>query len=380
MSWPAVPLGKVFEIARGGSPRPIDKYITDDPDGLNWVKIGDATASGKYIRSTKEKIRKEGLSKTRAVEPGDFLLTNSMSFGRPYIMGTHGCIHDGWLVLKPRRDDTVSQDYMYHVLGSNEIKAGFASRAPGSTVKNLNSTMVAETSIPLPPLEDQRRIAEILDAADALRRRRREALALLDTLPGAIFAEMFIGESAEVSRFKLSELGKVSTGATPPSKLDGMFDGEIPFVTPGDLDTTDPVVRSVTEAGVQKSRTVSSGATLVSCIGNVGKIRQVTETVAFNQQINAIEWSEKVIPEYGTEAIRFIKDSIQNAATSTTLPILKKSLFQAFEIPCPDRCLQEKFSERVAMINVQRDRMLSHLAEVDALFASLQSRAFAGDL
>ena len=84
-SWKWVRLGDVTEIARGGSPRPIKEYLTDAPNGLNWIKIGDTDKGGKYINSCKEKIKPEGLKKTRMVHPGDFLLTNSMSFGRPYI-------------------------------------------------------------------------------------------------------------------------------------------------------------------------------------------------------------------------------------------------------------------------------------------------------
>ena len=89
-----------MQIERGGSPRPIDDFITDSPDGLNWVKIGDAPAQGNRIIKTAEKIRPEGLSKTREVHPGDLILSNSMSFGKPYIMGIDGCIHDGWLLIR----------------------------------------------------------------------------------------------------------------------------------------------------------------------------------------------------------------------------------------------------------------------------------------
>jgi type I restriction enzyme S subunit len=99
LSWTTNKLGDICDIARGGSPRPIDKFITENKDGINWIKIGDATRSKKYIYETKEKIKKEGISRSRFVNDGDFLLSNSMSFGRPYIMRTTGCIHDGWLVL-----------------------------------------------------------------------------------------------------------------------------------------------------------------------------------------------------------------------------------------------------------------------------------------
>src|SRR5207249_135785 len=97
--WVVKTLGEICDIARGGSPRPIEKFLTYEADGINWIKIGDATASTKYIYRTEEKIKPDGVKRSRLVNDGDFLLSNSMSFGRPYIMRTTGCIHDGWLVL-----------------------------------------------------------------------------------------------------------------------------------------------------------------------------------------------------------------------------------------------------------------------------------------
>lgn len=83
--WEWCRLCHVTEVARGGSPRPIKDYITESPSGINWIKIGDTEKGGKFIFSTKERIKPEGMSKSRFVHKGDFLLTNSMSFGRPYI-------------------------------------------------------------------------------------------------------------------------------------------------------------------------------------------------------------------------------------------------------------------------------------------------------
>lgn len=193
--WPKAALGEVFEIARGGSPRPIDSYITDDPDGYNWIMIGDAAEGSKYIASTKKRIRHEGLKKSRLVHEGDFLLTNSMSFGRPYILKISGCIHDGWLVLSPR-DGEVHPDFFYYLLGSDILYREFSKRAAGAVVKNLNTDLVRSVKVALPPLPEQKRIAGILDAADALRAKRRESLAQLDTLLQSTFLHLF-GESGD---------------------------------------------------------------------------------------------------------------------------------------------------------------------------------------
>lgn len=381
--WPQVSLCDVFEIARGGSPRPIDDYITDDPGGINWIMIGDASEGSKYITSTKKRIRPEGVQRSRIVKSGDFLLTNSMSFGKPYILRIPGCIHDGWLVLSPRRDD-VDPDFFYHLLGSRAVYAEFERRASGATVKNLNIDLVSGVKISLPSLAEQRRIAQILDQADALRAKRRAVLARLESLIESIFLEMFGDPSTNPKawpRLSLRELGKVETGGTPPSAKTGMFHGPIPFVTPGDLESDVPVKRSVTEAGAAEIETVRPGATLVCCIGaTIGKLGRAVVRSAFNQQINAIEWGESVNDTYGYAVLRFFKPTIIAWGASTTLPILKKSSFEKIEIPVPDIALQAAFAARSAEVDRLGSSSRRSLAHLDDLFASLQVRAFEGQL
>lgn len=161
-SWEWVKLGNICTIARGGSPRPIKEYITTAPDGVNWIKIGDTEKNGKYISSTAEKIKPSGVSKSRMVHAGDFLLTNSMSFGRPYILKVDGCIHDGWLVIS-QSSEVFDQDYLYWMLSSGYAYSQFCEKVSGAVVKNLNSDKVANAVFPLPPLAEQKRIVDKLE-------------------------------------------------------------------------------------------------------------------------------------------------------------------------------------------------------------------------
>lgn len=156
-SWEWVRFEDIFEIARGGSPRPIKQFLTESDDGINWIKIGDTDIGGKYILCTKEKIIPEGLSKTKLVEPGDLLLTNSMSYGRPYILKTRGAIHDGWLVLSPYLKQT-DKEFFYYVISSTYVHNEFARTVSGAVVKNLNKDKVKKIIVPLPPLAEQHRI------------------------------------------------------------------------------------------------------------------------------------------------------------------------------------------------------------------------------
>ena len=161
-SWKWIKLNDLAEIARGGSPRPIQDYITEDKNGINWIKIGDTSEESKYITSAKEKIKPEGKRHSRFVHAGDFLLTNSMSFGRPYILKIDGCIHDGWLVFANIKEYLL-QDYLYYALSSAYIYETFSNVAAGSTVKNLKSDTVKQVNFPLPPLPEQQRIVEAIE-------------------------------------------------------------------------------------------------------------------------------------------------------------------------------------------------------------------------
>ena len=166
-TWEQRKFGEIVIIERGGSPRPIDKFITDDESGLNWVKIGDAPKSGNYITNTKEKIISEGLSKTREVYPGDLILSNSMSFGKPYIMGIKGCIHDGWLLI---RDSNNEFDLMYlcYMLGTDTMLYQYKAMAAGSTVNNLNKELVGNTYVKYPSMLEQEQIGSFFSKLDHL--------------------------------------------------------------------------------------------------------------------------------------------------------------------------------------------------------------------
>ena len=179
----------VAEIARGGSPRPIKEYLTDATDGVNWIKIGDTEKDSKYITSVKEKIKLSGVSKSRMVHKGDFLLTNSMSFGRPYITQVDGCIHDGWLVIS-LIEQSYTQDFFYYLLSSGYAYSQFASRVAGAVVQNLNSEKVAISLFPLPPYKEQKRIVKKIEELLPLVEKFGYNKSLLDKLNAGLYSRI----------------------------------------------------------------------------------------------------------------------------------------------------------------------------------------------
>ena len=165
--WEALSLGEHSQIFRGGSPRPIQEFLTTSDTGVNWIKIGDVDADAKYITATEEKIIPEGVSRSRMVYEGDLILSNSMSYGRPYIMNIQGCVHDGWLVIQ-KCDKAFDRDYLYYALSSNLTMQQYIAMAAGSSVQNLNKEKVAKVVLPKPEIPEQKKIAEILSDADVL--------------------------------------------------------------------------------------------------------------------------------------------------------------------------------------------------------------------
>jgi len=164
--YPLIRLQDLCTISRGASPRPINNYITEDSkDGVNWIKIGDVKKNDKYINKTKQKITKEGASKSREVYKGDFILSNSMSFGRPYVLNISGCIHDGWLLLRNFHEN-LNKDYLYEILSYEDTQKQFTFSAAGGVVKNLNIGRVKITKIPLPPQKIQKLIVEAVKKFD----------------------------------------------------------------------------------------------------------------------------------------------------------------------------------------------------------------------
>lgn len=208
--WVEVELGAILEIERGGSPRPIKDYITTAQDGINWIKIGDASLSGKYIEKVAERIKPEGLKKSRLVLEGDFLLSNSMSFGRPYILRTRGAIHDGWLVLRNKEGFCIEKDYLYYALSSPNVYVQFEKLAAGSTVKNLNIALASAAKILLPPLPEQRaivaKIEQLFSELDNGIANLKTAQAKLDIYRQAVLKQAFEGEITKEWRERQDEL------------------------------------------------------------------------------------------------------------------------------------------------------------------------------
>ena len=155
----------VAKLYRGSSPRPIVNFITKSEDSVNWIKIGDVSPNETYINSTSEKITKEGAKKSRRVYKGEIILSNSMSFGRPYILNLDGCIHDGWFVVRDY-EKLLNKKYLYHFMSSPLIQKQYKTLSAGGVVSNISSVLVYSVKLNIPSKEEQHKVAKFLSLLD----------------------------------------------------------------------------------------------------------------------------------------------------------------------------------------------------------------------
>jgi type I restriction enzyme S subunit len=393
MSWELVRMQDIFDISRGGSPRPINDYLTDQENGVNWIMIGDTKGGGKYISKTAKKIKPEGVKKSRFVKEGDFLLTNSMSFGRPYILKTSGCIHDGWLVLSPVNEN-IHTDYFYYYLGSKEIKIILASKAAGAVVKNLNKDIVKNLKIPLPPLDQQKKIAAILDAADAYRQKTKALITKYEELTQSLFLDMFgdpVSNPMGWEKSKADNHIDLLTGFAFKSKDYSKSSQDLKLcggliIMPWGIDWNKCNKWSPKNTKGLDKYWLNEGDIVMAMdrpwISSGFKINMLTsaDLPSLLVQRTARIRSKSINIFF----LYFLYNSKsferQAKPTETTVPHISPKDIRNFQIPVPPIELQNQFADRVQAIEVQKMQAQGSLVQAEDLFNSLLQRAFKGEL
>jgi type I restriction enzyme S subunit len=362
-----VPLSAVCVVVMGQAP-PGSSYNTAGNGYPLIAGAGDFSGG-------RPQVQKFTVAPTSLSEPGDIVLSIRASIGARVWADARYCLGRG--VAGLRAGPRLHPAYLWHWLGS--VAVALASRGRGATFLQVNKRDIETLLIPLPSLQEQRRIAAILDQADELRAKRRRTLALIDEALPAAFADLFHGTTNASAR--LIDVGVIRTGKTPAAGSINTRSLGTPFITPGDLTSGRPATRYVHDIEAISKVAVPAGSLLVCCIGaTVGKMALATEVSVYNQQINSVEWGPSVEPAYGLLAVKELQGRIRSAAASTTMPILNKTQFSALKIPVPRLADQQAFGKIFQEHVRSRERAVKHLAYLDELFAALQYRAFTGQL
>ena len=386
--WCWCKIGDIAIVARGGSPRPIENYLTTDSSGVNWIKIGDAEQGGKYINSTKQRITHDGVSRSRIVHAGDFLLTNSMSFGRPYILNIEGCIHDGWLVISPLQG-VINKDFFFYLLSSDFAYQQFSEQASGAVVSNLNKDKVAEAYIPLPPVREQAIIVKAIEAIDLrIEKIEHEQCSLFTTLSFskgkildlAIHGKLVPQDPSDEPAIELlkrinpdfkpsdnlhygdipqswtvCKLSDVCTDFIVPQRdKPKLFDGDVPWCRIEDIEgkylNGSLSGRLVSKKTIQQMnmRICPVGTVICSCSASIGTQAIVTRPCCTNQTFIGFVPNERFI--YNEFLYYFLASQtqqFQDIGTGTTIKYISREKFEEYMIPLPPLAEQRRIVERI---------------------------------
>ena len=385
MKWNMISTGDIA-LRKGGSVDP--KKHQDEVFELYSIPAFDAGApevvAGSSIGSSK-----------KAVQLNDVMISRIVPhIRRACVVGPangHRQIASGeWIIF---RDDRIWPKYLRWVLVGDVFHSEFMRTVSGvgGSLLRARPAEVFKIQIPLPPLAEQKRIAVILDAADALRAKRREALAQLDTLLHSTFLDMFgdpVTNPMKWDTSALGDAGEVITGNTPSRKRPEFYGKDIEWIKSDNINHPSFVLTEAEErlsiAGKAVARTTPKGSILVTCIAGspscIGNAAIADREVAFNQQINAFVPSERIALWFAFGVFWVGKRLIQSASTNSMKGMVSKSAFSGISIPIPPMSLQNRFATIAESVERQKASQRAHLAELDTLFASLQSRAFRGDL
>lgn len=188
MNWPTVKLGDVMTVGRGSSPRPIkdERFFTGGT--IPWVKIADATASGKFIYQTNQHVNEYGASFSRRLKPGALIFPASGTLGIPRFLGVEACIHDGWLYFSDYQG--IDPDWLYYRIIL--LKDYYEGIAYGAAIQNINTDIVRSTEIQLPDLATQRAMTAVLGAYDDLIATNQRRIALLEDAARRLYRQWFV--------------------------------------------------------------------------------------------------------------------------------------------------------------------------------------------
>jgi len=376
--WIKKEIGELADISRGSSPRPITDTKYFDGGTIPWIKIADATKSGKFLYETKQHVNELGASFSRRLSPGTILVAASGTLGYTQILGVEGCAHDGWLILQNLRE--LDRDFAYYALKT--LEQHFFNSGSGAAIQNINTDILRQAKIPYPPLPVQRRIAGILAAYDDLIENNQRRIAILERMARALYREWFvhfrypghesvplvdsplgpIPQGWEVVAF--TEISDVLNGGTPKTTSPEYWNGDIPFFTPRDVldcfyvQETD---KHLTELGLSKcaSHLYPPDTVFITARGTVGKVALPSMPMAMNQSCYALRAKSAISQRFlflmTLEQVEYLKTN----TGGSTFDTIVVDTFRRMRVVKPTQNLIGAFTQKVDAVfeqvnNLQR--------------------------
>ena len=396
--WEVRPLGETSRInppkAEARKRLTGDAYVSFAP--MDVLPIGVKS----FAASEERKLSKVAGSYTYFSD-GDVLLAKITPCFENGKLSIAGGLRNGvgfgsseFLVIRPD-PLAINTEYLFYYLSQDEFRAAGAAQMRGAVGhKRVPKEFIEGHSIPLPPLDEQRRIVAVLDEAfEGLARARANIEANLADAKEAfrVASENLFAEGRnEWAEVKVSSLGSVQTGSTPPTNRPAFYGGDLPFVKPGDFRTDGTIDTSgngLSVEGRAASRVIPANSVLMVCIGaTIGKVGHTSTEVTANQQINSLtpRDADAEFLYYQMRTFAFQAAVIEQAGQAT-LPIINKKKWASLPLFVPfDRTQQRAVASLLRSLSEElRDatlRYTAQLADLAILRQTLLARAFRGEL
>ncbi len=387
-TWILIPLGDCCQIISGSTPkRNKPEYWGGD---IPWVTPKDLSKlRTPVLEDAPEKITEAGYKScsTTLLPQGSILFSSRAPIGYVAIAGRPMCTNQGFKSLVP--NEYVHSPYLYWCM--RKYASDIEALGSGTTFKEVSKGIVERFIIPLPPLEEQRRIAAILDKADGVRRKRKEAIRLTEELLKSTFLEMFGDPVTNPKGWeiaKLGDFGKILTGNTPPRSVSENYGDEIEWIKSDNITTPEHFLTQAEEKlsakGKKIARTVPNGSVLVTCIAgsrsSIGRAALTDREVAFNQQINAVVPNSDVDPYFLYGQLFVAQHLVQAQSTDSMKGMVNKSKFSSIEFIKPPSQKQQKFGKWFLGFHRYYMNLIGGEEQSENLFNSLLQKAFRGEL
>jgi type I restriction enzyme S subunit len=393
-NWKTVALGDVAEFVRGINFKPDDVVPTGTPGTVACMRTKNVQAELDLsdVWSVGEQfVRRED----QFLQAGDVLVSSANSWNLVgkccWIPELPGRASFGGFVsvLRPHRTK-VEPRFIYRWFSSDRIQTTLRSFGQQTTnISNLNTDRCLKLPLPLPPLAEQRRIAEVLDKAEALRAKRRAALAELDSLTQSIFLDLFgdpVTNPKKWPRKLFSEVGTLDRGASKhrPRNAPELLGGPYPLVQTGEVANCNGYIReyhsTYSEFGLRQSKIWPVGTLCITIAANIAKTGILTFDACFPDSIVGFRAEDPSTVEFVRSWLSFLQKSLEDAAPESAQKNINLALLRNLAVPLPPISLQREFARRVGVVEKLKTAHRASLAELDALFATLQHRAFRGEL
>jgi type I restriction enzyme, S subunit len=391
---PLRPIGELVEAVRSWVPE------RDNPVGVfTYVDLSAVDQDAKIVLGARKLPCSEAPSRARQlIRAGDVLVSTV----RPNLNGVahvpseldEATASTGFCVLRPKPSQ-VDGRYLYQWVKSPRFVSDMVRKATGASYPAVSDRIVCESRVPLPPLPEQRRIAEILDKADALRVKRRAVIAKLDSLTQSIFLNMF-GDPATNPKVwpvrVLEEIASVITGY-PFRSEEYVADGESTRlcrganVLPGRIDWGDLACWPRHKQEEFSEFSLNTGDVVLAMdrpwISEGFKIARVTEEDCPSllvQRVARLRGNGDLLNEFLYHLLNQPLFARHCRPTETTIPHISPNDIRSFQFPLPPVSLQREFACRIASVDTLEGAHRRALGKMDSLFTSLQHRAFRGEL